>query len=75
MASYAHAEEMLVLARRAGSDFDAATALVFMSWCLVEGPWPAPEAIARCDAAGAEAAERSGPASSACSAAAPSSWP
>ena len=36
-------------ARRAGSDFDAATALVFMAWCLVEGPWPAPEAIARCD--------------------------
>ena len=50
VASYAHAEEMLALARRAGSDFDAATALVFMSWCLVEGPWPAPEAIARCDA-------------------------
>ena len=40
---------MLAYARRAGSDFDAATALVFMSWCLVEGPWPASEAIARCD--------------------------
>ena len=50
VASYAHAEEMLAYARRAGSDFDEATALVFMSWCLVEGPWPAPEAIARCDA-------------------------
>ena len=25
-------------ARRAGSDFDAATALVFMSWCLRRGP-------------------------------------
>ena len=37
-------------ARRAGSDFDAATALVFMSWCLVEGPWPRQEAIARCEA-------------------------
>ena len=49
VASYAHAEEMLAYARRAGSDFEAATALVFMSWCLVEGPWPAPEAIARCD--------------------------
>ena len=49
VASHAHAEEMLAYARRAGSDFDAATALVFMSWSLVEGPWPAPEAIARCD--------------------------
>jgi DNA-binding SARP family transcriptional activator len=49
VASYAHAEEMLMYARRAGSDFDAATALVFMSWCLVEGPWPAQEAIARCE--------------------------
>ena len=49
VASHAHAEEMLAYARRAGSDFDAATALVFMSWCLVEGPWPASEAIARCD--------------------------
>ncbi len=28
----------------------SATALIFMAWCLVEGPWPAPEAIARCDA-------------------------
>ncbi len=49
VASHAHAEEMLAYARRAGSDFDAATALVFMSWSLVEGPWPAREAIARCD--------------------------
>ena len=57
--SYAHAEEMLAYARRAGSDFDAATALVFMSWCLVEGPWPAPDAIARCDAL-ARDAERAG---------------
>jgi tetratricopeptide (TPR) repeat protein len=56
VASYAHASEMLSLARRAGSEFDAATALVFMSWCLVEGPWPAPDAIARCDALAADAA-------------------
>ena len=50
VASYAHAERMLDHARRAGSGFDVATALVFMAWGLVEGPWPAPEAIARCDA-------------------------
>ena len=36
--SYAHAEEMLILARRAGSDFDAATALVFMAWVPRRGP-------------------------------------
>jgi len=53
--SYAHLEEMLALARRAGSEFDAATALVFMSWCLVLGPCPVPEAIARCDALGRDA--------------------
>ena len=47
---------MLILARRAGSDFDAATALVFMAWALVEGPWPAPEAIARCESLAREAA-------------------
>ena len=41
---------MLAHARRAGSGFDVATALIFMAWGLVEGPWPAPEAIARCDA-------------------------
>ena len=49
-ASYRHAGEMLASARGAGSDFDAATALVFMAWCVVEGPWPAPDAIALCDA-------------------------
>ena len=54
--SYADAERMLTHARRAGSGFDAATALIFMAWALVEGPWPAPEAIARCDALTAEAA-------------------
>ena len=56
VASYAHAERMLSHARRAGSGFDVATALIFMAWALVEGPWPAPEAIARCDALTAEAA-------------------
>ena len=56
VASYGHAEEMLALARRAGSDFEAATALMFMSWCLVEGPWPVAEGIARCDALAREAA-------------------
>ncbi len=58
--SYRHAEEMLGYARRAGSDFDAATALVFMAWCLVEGPWPAGEAIERCEElmVGAERAGR-----------------
>ncbi len=59
VASYAHAESMLAYARRAGSEFDAATALVFMSWCLVEGPWPASEAIALCDEL-MEDAERAG---------------
>ena len=56
VASYADAERMLDHARRAGSGFDVATALIFMAWGLVEGPWPAPEAIARCDALAAEAA-------------------
>ncbi len=60
VAAYRHAEEMLAYARGAGSDFDAATALVFMAWCLVEGPWPAGEAIERCEElmAGAERAGR-----------------
>ena len=62
VASYAHAERMLRHARRAGSGFDAATALTFMGWSLVEGPCPTHEAIARCDvllgeAAGQRAAE------------------
>ena len=55
VASYNHAERMLIHARRAGSGFDAATALIFMAWALVEGPWPTPQAIARCDALAAEA--------------------
>ncbi|MDP9133579.1 MAG: AAA family ATPase [Actinomycetota bacterium] len=56
VASYADAERMLTHARRAGSGFDVATALIFMAWALVEGPWPTPVAIARCDALTAEAA-------------------
>jgi DNA-binding SARP family transcriptional activator len=53
--SYEEAERMLAHARRAGSAFDVATALIFMAWGLVEGPWPAPAAIARCDALAAAA--------------------
>jgi tetratricopeptide (TPR) repeat protein len=56
VASYADAERMLAHARRAGSGFDVATALIFLAWGLVEGPWPAPVAIARCDALTIEAA-------------------
>ena len=64
VASSAHAERMLAHARRAGSGFDAATALSYLGWDLVEGPCPVPEAIARCDAlardvAGQRAAELS----------------
>ena len=54
--SSAHGERMLAHARRAGSGFDAATALSYLGWNLVEGPWPVPEAIARCDALAREAA-------------------
>jgi len=50
VASSVHAERMLAHARRAGSGFDAATALSYLGWNLVEGPCPVPEAIARCDA-------------------------
>jgi len=50
VASYAHAERMLAHARRAESGFDIATALIFMAWCLVDGPCPVPDAIARFDA-------------------------
>ena len=58
--SYADAERMLDHARRAGSGFDVGTALIFLAWALVEGPWPAPEAIERCDALTAEAAGQRG---------------
>ena len=50
------AEAMLAHARRAGSRFDAATALTFMAWGLVEGPWPVAEGLERCDALAGEAA-------------------
>ena len=56
VSSSAHGERMLTHARRAGSGFDAATALSYLGWDLVEGPCPAPEAIARCDALAREAA-------------------
>ncbi len=54
--SYAQAEAMLAHARRAGSRFDAATALTFMAWGLVEGPWPVAEGLERCNALAGEAA-------------------
>jgi DNA-binding SARP family transcriptional activator len=47
VASSEHAAEMLAVADRAGSDFDAALALMFSAWCFVEGPWPAADALAR----------------------------
>ena len=51
-----HARKMLSHARRAGSRFDAATAITVLAWNLVEGPCPAPEAIERCDSLAREAA-------------------
>jgi hypothetical protein len=57
---YADAERMLSHARRAGSGFDVGTALIFLAWALVEGPWPTDEALARCDALTAEAAGQRG---------------
>ena len=71
--SCANAERMLGHARRAGSGFDVATGLVFMAWSLVEGPWPASEAIERCDALCARRAA-SEPPSSRCAAAERRSW-
>ena len=56
VSSSVHGERMLTHARRAGSGFDAATALSYMGWDLVEGPCPVPEAINRCDALAREAA-------------------
>ena len=55
--TYAHAERMLAHARRAKSGVDIATALLFMAWCLVQGPCPVPEAIARFDALDVDASE------------------
>jgi len=46
---------MLGHARAGSSGFDVATALTFMAWCLVEGPCPVPEAIARHEALAGEA--------------------
>ena len=47
VASYEHALAMLAHADRTGSDFDAATAVMFVAWCLLEGPWSVAEARAR----------------------------
>ena len=55
--TYAHAERMLAHARRAESGVDIATALLFMAWCLIQGPCPVPEAIARFDALDVDASE------------------
>jgi tetratricopeptide (TPR) repeat protein len=55
VSSYAHGQRMFTHARRAGSGFDAATALSYIGWDLVEGPWPVPEAIVRCDTLAREA--------------------
>jgi DNA-binding SARP family transcriptional activator len=55
VATYANAKRMLAHARRARSGSDIATALLFITWCLVQGPCPVPEAIARFDALGSEA--------------------
>jgi DNA-binding SARP family transcriptional activator len=57
VATYAHCKRMLARARRAESGVDIATALLFMTWCLIHGPCPMPEAIARFDALGAEASD------------------
>jgi DNA-binding SARP family transcriptional activator len=57
VATYAHAKRMLAHARRAESGVDISTALLFMTSCLVEGPCPVPEAIARFDALGVEASD------------------
>ena len=56
VASYEYARQMLGRAKRAGSDFEAATALMFMAWCLVEGPWPVADGIALCDELAGDAA-------------------
>jgi DNA-binding SARP family transcriptional activator len=50
VATYAHSKRMLAHARRAQSGVDISTAVLFMAWCLIQGPCPFPEAIARLDA-------------------------
>ncbi|MEN3281189.1 MAG: hypothetical protein V7607_2329 [Solirubrobacteraceae bacterium] len=57
VATYAHAKRMLAHARRAESGVDIATALLFMTWCLIHGPCPVPEAIARFDALDIDSSE------------------
>jgi DNA-binding SARP family transcriptional activator len=49
VATYTHSKRMLAHARRAQSGADISTALLFMAWCLIQGPCPFPEAIARLD--------------------------
>ena len=55
VATYAHSKRMLAHARRAESGVDIATALLFLVWCLMQGPCPVPDAIARFDALDVEA--------------------
>ncbi|HKE81260.1 MAG TPA: BTAD domain-containing putative transcriptional regulator [Solirubrobacteraceae bacterium] len=57
VATYSHSKRMLDHARRAHSGVDIATALLFMTWCLVQGPCPVPESIDRFDALGAEGSD------------------
>jgi hypothetical protein len=57
VATYSHSKRMLDHARRVHSGVDIATALLFMTWCLVHGRCPVPEAIARFDALGVQGSE------------------
>jgi DNA-binding SARP family transcriptional activator len=57
VACYGHVERMLAHARDAQSGFDIANALILATWCLVEGPWPAREALARLAALAPEASD------------------
>ena len=49
VASYEHAQEMLGSRAARAATSRPRPRSMFMAWCLVEGPWPAHEAIARCD--------------------------
>jgi DNA-binding SARP family transcriptional activator len=57
VATYGHSKRMLGHALRAQSGADIATALLFIAWCLVQGPCPVPEAIARLDALDMQASD------------------
>jgi tetratricopeptide (TPR) repeat protein len=57
VATYSHCKRMLAHARRAESGVDIASALLFMTWCLIHGPCPVPEAIDRFDGLCVEATQ------------------